>query len=241
MRARIEELSNQAEQPEREVVEGAGYTLAESKQDNRSRFTFDGKPRKSVRSVLKREGFRWARSVGAWQRQTTAAGWAAAERVRHVLDHSDGHEDPGAAAAPDSATDSIRWVREHGRNEVIARIRKGLNKRSDRTWSVTGGRGTSHGWLLIDAPPQRRTFDNRQTGELGSDGMPVYELIHVGENGYLMGPDDRTELARLLGFPDQSSAPHQGVKIAAGHDFYAEFIDRAEGRTPSVIGKAYWD
>jgi len=241
VRARIEELSTQAEHPERDVVKGLGYTLAESREDNRIRFTFDGKPKESIRSALKREGFRWARSVGAWQRQTTAAGWAAAERVRHALDKPDSPEDPAGVAAPDSAADSILWVRVHGRDEVIARIRKALNERSDRNWSVTGGRGTSHGWLHIDAPPKRRTFDHRQTGELGGDGLPVYELNHVEENGYLMGPEDRAELARLLGFPDESSIPHQGVKVPAGHDFYAEFIDRAEGRTPSVIGKAYWD
>ena len=242
VRARIEELSDQAELPERDVVEGAAYTLAESKESNRIRFTFDAKPDESVRSLLKREGFRWARSVGAWQRQTTAAGWAAAERVCHVLDHSESTDVPGGVAGtPDSATDTISWVRGHDRNEVIARIRNGLNERSDRSWSVTGGRGTSHGWLHIDAPPKRRTFDHRQTGERGGDGLPVYELTHVGESGYLMGPDDRAELSRLLGFPDDSAIPHQGVKIAAGHDYYAEFIDRAEGRAPSVIGKPYWD
>ena len=132
-------------------------------------------------------------------------------------------------------------MREHDRNEVIARIRQGLATRSDRSWSVTGGRGTSHGWLTIDAPPRRRTFEHRQTGEVAADGLPVYALEGAGKGGDLMGPSDRAELARLLGYCEDGSVPLQGVKVAAGHDYYAEFIDRAEGREPSVHGEPFWD
>lgn len=38
---------------------------------NRVQFIFDGKPSEKVRSILKRSGFRWAPSEGAWQRQRT--------------------------------------------------------------------------------------------------------------------------------------------------------------------------
>ncbi len=39
---------------------------------------FDGKPDSDVRDKLKSRGFRWAPSVGAWQRQRTVnAMWAA--------------------------------------------------------------------------------------------------------------------------------------------------------------------
>ncbi len=157
------------------------------------------------------------------------------QRVQRVLARS-----PESGVSADGE-DTMTWVRDRDRNEVISRIRKGLNSRSDRSWSVTGGRGTSHGWLQIDSPPKRRTFDHRQTGEVGGDGLPLYELVDVGPGGYLMGPADRAELARLLGYEDQSSVPHQGVKVAGAHDYYAEFIDRAEGRSPSVQGKPYWD
>ena len=32
---------------------------------------------------------------------------------------------------------------------------------------------------------------------------------------------------------------HQGESIPAGHDYYREYVDRAEGR--GVIGRPYWD
>ena len=241
IQARIQELTTAAAEPEKEVVCGEGFTLGESKADNRIRFIFEGKPAAATRTLLKREGFRWSRSAGAWQRKITTAGWAAAERIRLSLDGSADGETEKPDAAPQVQDAALPWVREHGRNDVIARIRRGLNNRSDRSWSVTGGRGTSYGWLQIDAPPQRRTFDHRPTDERGGDGLPVFELVDAGSDGYLMGRDDRIELARLLGFPDESAVPHQGVKVPSGHDYYAEFIDRAEGRPPSTRGEPYWD
>lgn len=100
------------------------------------------------------------------------------------------------------------------RDEAIKRIRKALKARSGKAWSVTGGRGTAWGWILVHAPPARR------------EGY-----------GY-MSEADRTELARLLGL---ERVHDQGESIPAGSDYREEYVDRAEGRTPSVYGKQYWD
>jgi len=100
------------------------------------------------------------------------------------------------------------------RNATIATIRAALRRRTGLTWSVTGGRGTSWGWIRIQAPPTRR----------------------VGY-GYL-SDEDRAILARALGL---DRIHQQGESIPAGIDYRVEYIDRAEGRTPSRIGQPYWD
>ena len=46
------------------------------------------------------------------------------------------------------------------------------------------------------------------------------------------------ELTRLLGFENRCPG-HES--IPASHDYYREYIDRAEGRVPAVAGKQYWD
>lgn len=111
------------------------------------------------------------------------------------------------------------------RSEAIARIKRGLQQRSGKTWSVTGGRGTAWGWLHIDAPPARRTYE--------WDGITsTTEFGHASLA-------ERMELAQLLGL----SAPihAQGVSVAASNAYYEEYVARAEGRTPDKIAEPYWD
>lgn len=99
-----------------------------------------------------------------------------------------------------------------GRDETIKAIRQALRKRSGKAWSVTGGRGTAWGWIRITAPPARST-------------------------GYgAMNDTDRAELSALLG----KDVHHQGESIPSSSDYYREAIDRANGRTPTVIGQPYW-
>lgn len=124
------------------------------------------------------------------------------------------------------------------RDVAIAEIRKALRDRSGKAWSVKGGRGTAWGWLTIDAPPRRCTFESRETGETDAFGLPVYEWVDTGEPGGDMGPEDRRELAELLGL---ESVHPQGVSIPASADHRREYVARARGERPTVIGEQYWD
>lgn len=113
------------------------------------------------------------------------------------------------------------------RNETIKRIRDALKRRSGKAWSVTAGRGTAWGWLNIDAPPARRVYD--------WDGNPTGR----GPDSGYTSPAEREELGKLLGL---ASPTHmQGEGVPSGGDYWAEYIDRAEGRVPSVRGVQYWD
>lgn len=100
------------------------------------------------------------------------------------------------------------------RDEAIERIKGALKRRSGKAWSVRGGRGTSWGWITISVPPKRET-----------------------EFGY-MGEADRRDLAQLLGL---DHVHQQGVSVPASGKHRQEYVDRAEGREPSVIGEQYWD
>lgn len=54
-----------------EAQEFPGLRIEEDASDNRLRLYFDDKPNEATRALLKRHGFRWAPSAGAWQRQLT--------------------------------------------------------------------------------------------------------------------------------------------------------------------------
>lgn len=110
------------------------------------------------------------------------------------------------------------------RDEAIQRIKTALKRRSGKTWSVTGGRGTAYGWIEIDVPPARRKF--------AFDGITPQAEFGCASQA------EREELAKLLGL----DAVHpQGVSIPSGSDYREEYCQRAEGRTVTVRGEQYWN
>lgn len=125
------------------------------------------------------------------------------------------------------------------RAAVIARIKAALERRSGKKWSVTGGTGTAYGWLKIDGPPSRRTWRDRPRA--GATGLGTYaedyEPYDSGQPGGSISPAERVELAQLLGL----DRVVRNISVAAGHDYYREYIDRAEGRVPRKIATPYWD
>lgn len=105
-------------------------------------------------------------------------------------------------------------------------IRAALKLRSGKDWSVTAGTGTARSWLKIDAPPKDRVW-NWDGTEREAKGT-----------GY-MSRDRRIELGNLLGLG--KPVHPQGESIAASRDHWREYVARAQGRTPPVIGQQYWD
>jgi hypothetical protein len=102
------------------------------------------------------------------------------------------------------------------RDEAIARIRAGLKKRTGRSWSVKGGRGTAWGWITIGAPPKR--------------------LV----DGYRLSDVDRAELAKTLGLP-LSDVHGQGISVPASSEYYRAHVERAETGSTERDPKPYWD
>lgn len=70
---RVEELKKTKEKGTSEVDYGE-FKVIENTELMRIQILFDGKPDEAIRSILKANGFRWAPSQGAWQRQLTANG-----------------------------------------------------------------------------------------------------------------------------------------------------------------------
>ena len=61
-----------------------GGRVEMNREDNRLQVFFDGKPDADTRAELKSNGFRWAPSVGAWQRQLTDNAIRAADRLECI-------------------------------------------------------------------------------------------------------------------------------------------------------------
>lgn len=79
LRKRIVDLEARAAAPARATVVLDGGRIEEG--ENRVRVFFDERPTEALRARLKASGFRWAPSVGAWQRHASEAAWAAARTI----------------------------------------------------------------------------------------------------------------------------------------------------------------
>lgn len=82
---RLERLQKAKERGTQEEV-NSHFRVVENAEDMRLQVFFEDKPSAEVRVVMKGEGFRWAPSVGAWQRQLTDSARYALKRVVEALD-----------------------------------------------------------------------------------------------------------------------------------------------------------
>lgn len=83
IRGRIEEIKKRTENTP-EGWEFDGGRVVVNTTENRLQIIFDGKPDADIRTELKGEGFRWAPSQGAWQRQLTDNAMRAARRLKCI-------------------------------------------------------------------------------------------------------------------------------------------------------------
>jgi hypothetical protein len=66
MKERLDRISHD-QQLQDSITEGSSARLEDCPAENRVRLFFPGKPDEQVRSELKRSGFRWSPTIGAWQ------------------------------------------------------------------------------------------------------------------------------------------------------------------------------
>ena len=109
------------------------------------------------------------------------------------------------------------------RDEAIKRIRTALKRKTGKTWSVTGDRGTAWGWIRVQAPPKRRIWHEAK----GDPSDPAWLNIPWNERIREVPPTDEQrpwaytpmaecrELARAFRLPNLPyGVHHQGLLIS---------------------------
>jgi hypothetical protein len=85
LRARINEVSNMQATAHTETAYTDGISVVENQKAGRVQVRFPGKPDRETIGLMKRSGFRWSPSEGAWQRHLNSAGHQAAASVMRQL------------------------------------------------------------------------------------------------------------------------------------------------------------
>ena len=152
-RGRIEELKRHEEK------EYTGWTfdggrVEANKEANRLQIFFDGKPDEATREELKANGFRWASSVGAWQRQLNSNAYRAAGYIPSIQPIA--VEPP----APDASLTGERVTTPRGSFHVTALSREqmeaagyGVHHPSEDGKYFIMGNGTQ-AYAVAAAPPE---------------------------------------------------------------------------------------
>jgi hypothetical protein len=100
------------------------------------------------------------------------------------------------------------------RDEAIKRIKSALKRRSGKSWSVTGGRGTAWGWISISAPPKRCTWRTTQTR---SPEPPTPDAYYEGALGitpqYRVQPGAEDRITSPANDPWAREAVEQGRDV----------------------------
>ena len=144
-----------------------------------------------------------------------------------------------AAAIPLTAAEIDRL--SYDRDSTIAAIRAALKRRSGKAWSVKGGRGTSWGWISVDAPPARctgRHVPKPHNIIAQAPGVENWDYVDTGVRGGGITPADLAELGALRSLEYVHT---QGLKIPACGDYYREYVERAHGLPVTKAGEPYWD
>ena len=95
LRGRIAELEKRESEPAPEDWEFDGGSVVANTELNRLQILFDDKPDEDVRAELKSNGFKWAPSQKAWQRQLTPNAMYAARRIKAIAPVTKGGERDG--------------------------------------------------------------------------------------------------------------------------------------------------
>ncbi|MFE3631578.1 hypothetical protein [Streptomyces goshikiensis] len=116
-----------------------------------------------------------------------------------------------AVSADPAAVTASGAVRLERSKDVQEGLRVGLRAQTGKHWSVTR---KPDGWLHITTSLQRRTA------------------------GRTITAPERAELAKALQMPVQSISEH-GVAVPPDNGWRAEFMDRAHGKAPRVLGERF--
>lgn len=121
------------------------------------------------------------------------------------------------------------------RDDAIKIIRDALKRRSGKTWSVTGGRGTAWGWITITAPPARRVGHDYDA----ATGATTENPDASKDRRWYMSDADCVELGELLGHVGPVHC--QGETVPASSAYRRCAIEAALGVTALSTATPYWD
>jgi hypothetical protein len=207
MEARITEIGQNKARPVG-AAEFDGGRIEENADANRIQVIFDAKPDEATRERLKANGFRWAPSQGAWQRQRNDNGRAAVERLFGVKLAADAPPAQAAPAAPKTSPRGVLPTPEVARAAGADAGNRSARDAGRTAWSADDYNAAANTYNKVDPPPvstkvepmplpgdDERFIVSRPSNRVRGASDYVSDVDRVGA-GWTDRPDGRKLLTR---------------------------------------------
>ncbi|WAW06085.1 hypothetical protein NB639_01390 [Oxalobacter formigenes] len=206
---KLPDLAQKSEniQAERAVMEPStkaayqGAEIVAAPADNRARILFDGKPSQEVISDLKKSGWRWSPSNGAWQRQLTANALASAKAILDRHFEKSGKENEPAKFSRGNESESSQLgiqevqriaeelAREYNNAPELVVVEKASDLPFDAPEDAQGAFRNGRYYLvagnLDTAEDAKSTFAHEVIGHYGLNGF-FGESVHIALGDILL-------------------------------------------------------
>lgn len=206
---KLPDLAQKSEniQAERAVMEPStkaayqGAEIVAAPADNRARILFDGKPSQEVISDLKKSGWRWSPSNGAWQRQLTANALASAKAILDRHFEKSGKENEPAKFSRGNESESSQLgiqevqriaeelAREYNNAPELVVVEKAsdlpFNAPEDAQGAFSNGRYYLVAGNLDTAEDAKSTFAHEVIGHYGLNGF-FGKSVHIALGDILL-------------------------------------------------------
>lgn len=139
--------------------------------------------------------------------------------------------DPQSAPPPLPATPAPK--ESLTRKETIRRIRAALKRKTGKSWTVRGGRGTGWGWIRVESPPRRRVCHETVGDPRDPDFLnkPYEERFRevapaLGKTAYSTPLAEAREIAAAFGDGHKRRVGDQGMTISPDEwEVYVEMVE----------------
>jgi len=225
--------------------------------ENRLQLFFDGKPDEDVRRELRSYGFRWAPSMGAWQRQLSGHVFSVADKIAAIrplsgklpsqLQNGRPRQEESGQEAAEKASRPVNW-----RVYIIADLKTWSANETPRsplevfaTFEEAKARFEELRVEPYNSEPaplngEGQPFARLTLGLTSSDGMSAADILQVraGKN-YLV--DDFTRMDRLRNDPEVLALLSRTAR-EIGFDRVKGYTRTEEGYVPAPdVEFLFWD
>lgn len=217
IKQRIEALAKKAKDKTTEIKFDGG-TIVDSVEDNRVQIFFDDKPSEEIRTELKQRGFKWAKSIGAWQRMRSSQAMYYAKKITGT---EEGKKDTIQFSIKDEPLAQALQPRHH---QNIKRLAKRFNTNFPNAPKIT----------VLKDKSELPDFAVRGLQRMGKDPDQIRVRGFHSQGKLWLVASDLIDETEALSTALHETVGHYGVRQILGEEFDGTMLEIYESKQTEI-------